>query len=120
MTAPHHRWSYSLRALFVVVTLFACWLGYQLNWIRERHALLGGPVPSNTTTLRDKGILVCQDGEANAPLELRLLGERGCYAILTRLRASDPELARIRELFPESIVEPIVPDRPKRLPAASR
>ena len=26
--------------MFVVVTAFACWLGYSLNWIRQRHAYL--------------------------------------------------------------------------------
>jgi hypothetical protein len=26
--------------LFIVVTVFCCWLGYQLNWIRERHAIM--------------------------------------------------------------------------------
>jgi hypothetical protein len=32
------RWfRYSLRTLFVVVTLFALWMGYHLNWIRQRR-----------------------------------------------------------------------------------
>jgi hypothetical protein len=26
--------------MFVVVTAVACWLGYELNWIRRRHAFL--------------------------------------------------------------------------------
>ena len=37
MTAPKRRWpQFSLRTLFVVVTVFGCWLGYQLNWIQQR------------------------------------------------------------------------------------
>ena len=44
--APKRPWyRFSVRWLFVVVTLFACclgWLGYQLNWIRQRHAALAG------------------------------------------------------------------------------
>ena len=34
------RFRFSLRTLFVVVTLVGCWLGYQLNWIRQRHDML--------------------------------------------------------------------------------
>jgi hypothetical protein len=50
MTAPRRRWfAFSLRALFVVVTVFGCWLGYQLNWIRERHEAL------STGTAREAG-----------------------------------------------------------------
>src|SRR5258708_10246160 len=36
--APKRRWfRFSLRTMFVVVTLFGCWLAYSLNWIRQRH-----------------------------------------------------------------------------------
>jgi hypothetical protein len=39
--APKRRWfQFSLATLFVAVTVFSCWLAYQLNWIRERHQLL--------------------------------------------------------------------------------
>jgi hypothetical protein len=39
--APKRRWPrFSLRTLFVVVTVLGCWLGYQLNWIRQRHDFL--------------------------------------------------------------------------------
>jgi hypothetical protein len=41
---PKCRWfRFSLRTLFVLVTIAgACagWVAYQLNWIRERHAVL--------------------------------------------------------------------------------
>ena len=40
MTAPKRRWfRFSLRMMFVVVTVFGCWLGYELNWIRQRHEI---------------------------------------------------------------------------------
>jgi hypothetical protein len=39
--AKPRRWfRFSVRTLFVVVTALACWLGYELNWIRQRHAIL--------------------------------------------------------------------------------
>jgi hypothetical protein len=38
--APKRRWlRFSLRALFVFVTVLACWLGYEVNWIRHRREL---------------------------------------------------------------------------------
>ncbi len=40
MTTPtaNRRWlRFSLRTLFVVVTVLCVWLGYELNWIR--HAM---------------------------------------------------------------------------------
>ena len=44
MTVPKRRWfQWSLRTLFVVMALFGCWLGYEVNWIRERHTWLPTP-----------------------------------------------------------------------------
>ncbi len=39
---PKLRWlRFSLRTLFVVVTVLACWLGYYVNWHAQRNAVLG-------------------------------------------------------------------------------
>jgi hypothetical protein len=36
--APKRRWfQWSLRTLFLVVTVFCCWLGWNLSWVRERE-----------------------------------------------------------------------------------
>ena len=42
MTAPpKRRWfRFSLRTMFVVVTIFGVWLGWQLKIVRERKAIL--------------------------------------------------------------------------------
>src|SRR5690242_14675721 len=37
----HRRFRFSLRALFIFVTLVACWLSYQISWIRQRHVAMG-------------------------------------------------------------------------------
>jgi hypothetical protein len=34
------RFVFSLRTLFLVVTAFAVWIGYELNWIHRRHELI--------------------------------------------------------------------------------
>jgi hypothetical protein len=121
--APKRRWfSYSLRTLFVVVTVFACWLGYQLNWIRERHALLSRPHAVSYVS----GVDGLSPDQVPAPLSLRAFGERGCWLLyLTfvddergsncdsnepeeRSRLLNPnellEIERARRLFPEASV----------------
>ena len=44
MNAPRRRWfSFSLRTLFVVVTIAAIaggWVMYQVSWIRQRRTML--------------------------------------------------------------------------------
>jgi hypothetical protein len=43
--APKRRWfQFTLRTLFVVVTVLACWLGYAVSWIKQRHAFLAQPM----------------------------------------------------------------------------
>jgi hypothetical protein len=42
MTAPKRRWfRYSLRTLFVVVTVFGIWLGWNLHEVNERSRMAG-------------------------------------------------------------------------------
>jgi hypothetical protein len=104
VTAPKRRWfRFSLRTLFVLVTLFGCWLGYQLNWIRARRlALESGEV----------GLIVWGPNHVDVPDQsppwmLGLLGESspGCAGLVVAPSTSDAELARIQSLFPELDVE---------------
>jgi len=73
MTAPKRRWPrFSLRTLFAVLTVFCCWLGWNLQQIRERERILkvvlsyGG----STATIPD----VYRTGRL--PFSWRLLGAR--------------------------------------------
>jgi len=101
--APKRRWSFSLRTLFVVVTLGGCWLGYHLNWIRERHALRDEP---NVTA----SFIPMQRAPS---LALRLMGERGANSIFLHYAWGSPTLSESDEaqknlasrLFPEAIVK---------------
>ncbi len=65
---PNRRWlRYSLETLFVAVTVLACWLGYELNWIHQRREALASGI-----------VRFPIDGvhEELPPWQLRLLGER--------------------------------------------
>ena len=111
------RWfSYSLRTMFVVLTVFCVWLGYQVNWIRQRtnfiaeqtaHYVQRGGDPSHWTN--------SARGTATAPGLLWLLGETGFEALQFDVAVEDfkpgrpfdsyPEIKReklrVKRLFPE-------------------
>jgi hypothetical protein len=64
---PRRRWfSYSLRTMFVAMTVMGIFLAYDINWIRQRHEFL------RTTRQPDN---LFEAGPA--PIMLRLLGEGG-------------------------------------------
>jgi len=53
--APKRRWfRWSLRTMFVVVTVCG-WIGYQLNWIRQRHEFIEAEVDPNCWTVLGLG-----------------------------------------------------------------
>lgn len=109
---PHkakRRWRlprFSLRLLFVIVALLSCmgaWVGYQLNWIRQRRDAreddLVRPLWDHTTSLVGAPYM-------QAPWPLELFGEEpaGVRILYVRDTATDEELARVRGLFPETEV----------------
>ena len=109
--AAPKRWSrFSLRALFVAVTLIGCWLGYEVNWIRQRHAFI-----AEQRSLVESGGLYTEDNwnpnDCRAPALLGLFGERGHARVLIWVDSRDVDhpptadanrLARARRLFPEA------------------
>jgi hypothetical protein len=118
MTATRkRRWfAYSLRTLFVVVTVFGCWLGYQLNWIRERHSLIDAPQqtgvdPEYGVTLIPMSLRAPLQVETkDAPWPLRWLGERGVYTLYLRDDMPESEVAHICALFPEAEIDRVSKD----------
>jgi hypothetical protein len=113
--APKRRWfRFSLRTLFVVVTMFGVSLGYELNWIRQRHEVLADPkVHFYFEVGEDDPFSAAPTVPVNAPWFLRLLGERGVASInimypttSTRPLSESEELerARVSRLFPETTV----------------
>jgi hypothetical protein len=82
--------------MFVGVTGFAFFVGYHVNWIRQRHDFLR----VHQEPVRGKPIL--WDGTfPEAPGLLWLFGEEACWGI--DLSSEDQEIRdRVRRLFPES------------------
>ena len=106
-TAPQRRrLRFSLRALFLAVTIVGGWLGYHLNWIRERHAFLSQP--HVTTTLIPAH---------RAPLALSMMGEPGKTTVVVQCdwessklsSYEEAQVALARRLFPEAAVKVSMP-----------
>jgi len=113
------RWlRFSLRGMLVVITLFGIWLGFQVNWLRQRrearrwieqHETRGGwsgVDPTRITVTKLDGTTY-QKEAVNAPLSLRLLvGEnRLAYIKLDKSKLSEadiPRLNALHALFPEA------------------
>jgi len=96
--APKRRWlQFSMWMLFVVVTVICVWLGYHLNWIRERHNAI------------DEASFSWREGLPEfTPWRLRPFGESCIEEI--RIDRGMPidmrerELKRLASLFPEALV----------------
>ena len=94
MTAPKRRWfRFSLRTLFVLVTVVGCWLGYSINWIKQRHAFLAHPYviqefnDTPPSTVNRWG----NTWPVYAPWGLWLLGERGLVSVWLPPKFWSPE-----------------------------
>jgi hypothetical protein len=108
------RWlTFSLRGLFALVTLFAVWLGLQVNWLRQRQdARRWIEQHESGEWSRADPVNVISAGIRNrewyrvAPWSLRLMGERRLvYVILDKSKLSEadsPLLDSLQTLFPEA------------------
>lgn len=90
---PKRRFQFSLRTMFVVVTLISiplAWVGYSLNWIWHRHAALQQPYTHSSI----------HKAAPIAPAGLWMFGEKGVGHV-----TSTPErMEELRKLFPEAVV----------------
>lgn len=113
---PKRGWfQFSLRTLFVAMTLVACAFLYPLNWIHERHKLLN----ENEARMklagktwwdfnRVSGAWCPPRPPAQAPFILRLFGENALdratflYIVDESPEGVTPEMLRAQRLFPEA------------------
>ena len=106
--APKGRcFRFSLRTLFVLLTLFACWLGYSTNWIRQRREALA----MDRVGTEYRKPFAYTPAAATAPGLLWLLGERGYKTISYWIPdgkdrewtpSEKADIDRLEQLFPEA------------------
>ena len=98
---PRRRFQFRLRTLLIAVAVLAvpmAWVGYSLNWIRQRHAILDRQPPRVWSS--SWGLLPTT---ANAPGGLWLFGERG-EPVLFWEPGSREDVTQMEQLFPEAHV----------------
>jgi hypothetical protein len=112
-TPSRRSFRFSLRTLFVAVTVFACWLGWNLHEMRERDAMLELMVSRNARFDSDAELdrilpalmrswTPLQSGR-QLPITWQVLGGKPVRHIgIFRDRFSKDEVARIQRLFPEA------------------
>lgn len=102
--APKRRWlSFSLRTLFVVVTVVACWLGWNLYTVRERSRIAiaaseggGGVVFQHES--RSRRVV-----KKDIPWSWKLLGAEPALWVWIP-SGMDEDLAYVRGIYPEAEV----------------
>jgi hypothetical protein len=117
---PDRWFRFSLRTLFVLVTVlgvFLGWLGVQVKWIRDRrearacseewaNAYVVRIGPHTSTALASYFQPSTAWNYRPAPWSLRLFGEPGVYSIdvPSWVDDRDEEVRRMKRLFPEAEV----------------
>jgi hypothetical protein len=107
-SAPKRRWfRYSLRMLFVVVTVIACWLGWNLHVVEERKLL-------RSWIQKNRGhVLPAADWmryrPLNEPITIPLIrqwfGDEPIYSVSLPYGSSQFDLDRTRAAFSEARVQ---------------
>jgi hypothetical protein len=110
MTAPRRRWSFSLRTLFVVVTLCACWYSWELHVVRKRTAIRAS-AEKQTFYFQVEWPASAKAKPSHIgaiPWYRRLMGDEG-YSVIWMPGGHGQTLVKEREeihaAFPEAIME---------------
>jgi hypothetical protein len=107
-TKPKRRWfRFSLRTLFVAVTALACWLGWQVNIVRQRRAILDTIGRANEGVKYNlRGGIFRRFDEPTVPIWREWLGDAPVLNIaLWEYEPFAPsEIETIKKLFPEAHV----------------
>ena len=108
-TVSKRRWSFSLRTLFVVVTVFGCWLGWQVKTVRDRSntryeiEARSAKIAAESVLGGSARVVRAGDPLAKLPWIRRALGDEpvGLTLFPGELSPSDLEKA---DYFPEACV----------------
>jgi hypothetical protein len=96
--------------MFVVVTAFAVWLAWELNYIRERQAFLAWVQHKNAEITDDRTTWTFTYApravRPEIPFWRRWPGDRAVDAIDFPLKWSAADRHRAKALFPEAITRP--------------
>lgn len=96
--------------MFVLVTVLCAWLGYQLNWIRQRREARSWLEHHSGVIVEDGSYVGMQPFPA--PWNLRIFGEQGVAILSTGTYQSQDKFEDLKKLFPEARAIPV---RPKPL-----
>jgi hypothetical protein len=111
-TPPRRRrwYQFGLRTMFVVVTVFAVWLGWELKFVRERDKSRrwivenGGDISSIIAMTVDGSANVHFESPANLPFWRRWMGDELIGSIWLAAEPSEADIRRLRRQFPEAKV----------------
>src|SRR5713101_1137558 len=98
---PRRRWfRFSLRTLFVLLTLFCVWLGVQVKWIQDRHKALDWVEAHPVSGVYSYPLAPFP----GFPVPLRIFGQKPVEQIEIGVEKDEPQdnldyIERIKRLF---------------------
>jgi hypothetical protein len=100
----YRRWlRFSLRTLFVLMTVFCVWLGVQVKWVRDRHEAINWVLLPGYSKEHSfwQGIVA---KPKRAPFPLWIVGEPGFEEISVSVSRPDRIYSeeQLQSLFPEA------------------
>jgi hypothetical protein len=99
--APKRRWfRFPLQGMFIVVTAFCLWLGWQVSIVQRRSRA----IESGEAVLAGIGTYELNPGCRKLPHAWRWLGATPYYFIELHPRMTPSDTARWKALFPEARV----------------
>jgi hypothetical protein len=109
---PRRWFRFSLRTMFVLVTVGCIalgWLGWNWRIVRERQHCFDGITWSHAAdglrgTARDIPYVWCFPDESPMPFPRNLLGDKRMKAFLIQSDLGEMAIARIRRAYPEANV----------------